>query len=98
MQLAAASGEAELAAGLTPAEHHHLNTLLSALIPDQTGALPDSITNRTGFLIAHAHHQLRERGGHALRSLASSPATSAHSPPSPRPSRAPNNDSPTGWE
>lgn len=73
MQRAAAGGEAELAAGLTPAEHQRLNELLSPLVPDLTGVLPDSITNRTGFLIARAHHRLRERGGQALRSLSIEP-------------------------
>jgi DNA-binding MarR family transcriptional regulator len=73
MQRAAAGGEAELAAGLTSAEHRRLNDLLSRLIPDLTRVLPESITNRTGFLIAHAHYRLRERGGLALRSLGIEP-------------------------
>jgi DNA-binding MarR family transcriptional regulator len=73
MQRAAIGSEEELVAGLTPAEHRRLNTLLTALIPDLTGVLPGSITNRTGFLIARAHHRLRERGGHALRTLGIEP-------------------------
>jgi DNA-binding MarR family transcriptional regulator len=73
MRRAAAGGEAELAAGLTAAEHRRLNESLSRLVPDLTGVLPESITNRTGFLIAQAHYQLRERGGQALRSLGIEP-------------------------
>jgi DNA-binding MarR family transcriptional regulator len=73
MQRAAAGGEAELAAGLTSAEHRRLNELLSRLVPDLTGVLPQSITNRSGFLIARAHYRLRERGGQALRSLGIEP-------------------------
>ena len=73
MQRAAAGGEAALAAGLTPAEHRRLNELLSRLVPDLTRVLPESITNRTGFLIAQAYHRLRERSGQALRSLGIEP-------------------------
>jgi DNA-binding MarR family transcriptional regulator len=73
MQRAATRGEAELAAGLTSAEHGRLNELLSRLVPDLTGVLPDSITNRTGFLIARAHYRLREQGAQALRSLGIEP-------------------------
>jgi DNA-binding MarR family transcriptional regulator len=73
MRRAAAAGEAEIVAGLTPTEHRRLNSLLVPLVPDLTGVLPDSITNSTGFLLARAHHQLRERGGLALRSLGIEP-------------------------
>jgi DNA-binding MarR family transcriptional regulator len=73
MQRAAAGGEAALAAALTSAEHRRLNELLSRLVPDLPGVLPESITNRTGFLIAHAHYRLRDRGGQALRSLGIEP-------------------------
>lgn len=73
MRQAAAGGEAELAAGLTPAEHRRLNELLSLLVPDLIAVLPDSITSSTGFLIVRAHHRLRERAGHALRTLGIEP-------------------------
>ncbi|MCW2914305.1 MAG: hypothetical protein JWN52_2373 [Actinomycetia bacterium] len=69
MHQAAAGGEAELVSRLTPAEHRRLNELLTPLIPDLTKVLPGSITSRTGFLIARAHHRLRERGDQALRNL-----------------------------
>jgi DNA-binding MarR family transcriptional regulator len=73
MHRGAAGGDVALAAGLTAAEHRRLNELLRPLVPDLTGVLPESITSRTGFLIARAHHRLRERGGQALRSLGIEP-------------------------
>jgi DNA-binding MarR family transcriptional regulator len=73
MHRAASGGEAALTAGLTAAEHRRLNELLRPLVPDLSGALPDSITNRTGFLIARSHVALRERAARALRSLGIEP-------------------------
>jgi DNA-binding MarR family transcriptional regulator len=73
MRRAAVHAEAEVAAGLTSAQHARLNRLLSKLLPDLIGELPRSITDRTGFLIAHAHRRLRERGGHALHALGIEP-------------------------
>ncbi|MGI8336099.1 MarR family winged helix-turn-helix transcriptional regulator [Actinomadura scrupuli] len=73
MHRAAAGGEDALTAGLTPAEHRRLNELLRPLVPDLTGALPESITSRSGFLIARSHVALRQRAAHALRALGIEP-------------------------
>jgi DNA-binding MarR family transcriptional regulator len=73
MHRAAAGGEQALTARLTPAEHRRLNELLRPLVPDLTGVLPESITSRTGFLIARAHVALRDRAAHALRALGIEP-------------------------
>ena len=49
--------EAELTAALSPVEHARLNELLRGLIAPPPPALAD----RTGFLLARAHHRFHER-------------------------------------
>jgi DNA-binding MarR family transcriptional regulator len=54
--------ESELTAELSAAEHARLNALLRALIATPPPALAD----RTGFLLARAHHRFHERADEVL--------------------------------
>jgi DNA-binding MarR family transcriptional regulator len=54
--------EAELTANLSDAEHERLNALLRPLIATPPPALAD----RTGFLLARAHHRFHERSDEEL--------------------------------
>jgi DNA-binding MarR family transcriptional regulator len=57
--------EGELTAELSAAEHARLNELLRALIDTPPPALAD----RTGFLLARAHHRFHERADEVLSPL-----------------------------
>jgi DNA-binding MarR family transcriptional regulator len=57
-----ARSEAELTANLSDAEHERLNALLRMLIATPPPALAD----RTGFLLARAHHRFHERADAVL--------------------------------
>jgi DNA-binding MarR family transcriptional regulator len=57
--------EDELAAALSPAERVRLNALLRALIDE----VPPAMADRTGFLLARAHHRFRERADAVLEPL-----------------------------
>lgn len=52
-------GEAELNAALTPDEAHRLKSLLRELLVDDPVLTVTSLTNRTGYLVAHAHLRVR---------------------------------------
>jgi DNA-binding MarR family transcriptional regulator len=54
--------EQELTAELSAAEHERLNELLRALIAPP----PAALANRTGFLLARAHHRFHERADEVL--------------------------------
>jgi DNA-binding MarR family transcriptional regulator len=54
--------EQELTVELSATEHARLNELLRALVPPPPPALAD----RTGFLLARAHHRFHERADEAL--------------------------------
>jgi DNA-binding MarR family transcriptional regulator len=58
-----ARAEAELTEALSETEHARLNELVRALIPPPPPALAD----RTGFLLARAHHRFHERADEVLR-------------------------------
>src|SRR3954449_5189748 len=58
-----ARAERELTEHLSQAEHTRLNVLLRALIATPPPALAD----RTGFLLARAHHRFHERSDEALK-------------------------------
>jgi DNA-binding MarR family transcriptional regulator len=58
-----AQAEAELTANLSSAEHERLNALLLALIDPP----PPELANRTGFLLARAHHRFHERADEVLK-------------------------------
>jgi DNA-binding MarR family transcriptional regulator len=58
-----ARAEAELTAGLSSAEHARLNALLRELIAPP----PPSLADRTGFLLARAHHRFHDRADEVLR-------------------------------
>lgn len=51
---------------LTAPQRQRLRELLTAIIPDLVQALPASVTERTGFLLAHAFRRLRGRREEAL--------------------------------
>jgi DNA-binding MarR family transcriptional regulator len=55
-----ARGEADLTQGLAPDEVAELRTLLTKLLDGDQALLVASLSDRTGYLIAHAHRQLRE--------------------------------------
>lgn len=52
-------GEAELTKPLTPDEAEHLRAWLTTLLADDRAIELTSLSNRIGYLIAHAHRQLR---------------------------------------
>ncbi len=54
------AGELALTRMLTEAEHAELNRLLRRLLGDDTAAGVDVLARRSGYLIAHAHRQLRD--------------------------------------
>ena len=60
-----ARAESELTAGLSAAEHARLNELLRALIEEP----PPTLTDRTGFLLARAHHRFNEHADAVLEPL-----------------------------
>ncbi|WP_169542034.1 MarR family winged helix-turn-helix transcriptional regulator [Solirubrobacter soli] len=61
-----ASAEAELTVNLSEPEHERLNALLREVIAPQPPALAD----RTGFLLARAHHRFHERADEVLKPYA----------------------------
>jgi DNA-binding MarR family transcriptional regulator len=65
--------DAELVAPLGPGERRRLHQLLLRLVPDLTTVAPRSLTDRSGFLLSHAHFRLRERGDRALAPLGVEP-------------------------
>ena len=73
LEPAAERGEAMLVAALDAVEHRRLNELLRVLVPDLEAAVPPALAGRTGFLLTHAHHRLRERGDRALAPLGVEP-------------------------
>src|SRR4051812_48523801 len=58
-----ARAEKELTENLSESEHARLNALLRALIETP----PPALTDRTGFLLARAHHRFHERADEVLR-------------------------------
>jgi DNA-binding MarR family transcriptional regulator len=62
-------GEAELTALLTGAEVERLKHRLRELLVDDPSLAVTSLTDRTGYLITHAHHQLRGWAEHGLEPL-----------------------------
>jgi DNA-binding MarR family transcriptional regulator len=60
-----ATAEAELTSALSQTEHARLNELLRALIAPP----PPPLADRTGFLLARAHHRFHERSDEELRPL-----------------------------
>jgi DNA-binding MarR family transcriptional regulator len=66
-------GDSELVAPLDPGERRRLHQLLLQLVADLTTVAPRSLTDRSGFLLSHAHFRLRERGDRALAPLGVEP-------------------------
>jgi DNA-binding MarR family transcriptional regulator len=73
MQESERQAEKALTARLTDAGRRRLNELLRLLTPDTAGALPESLTSRTGFLLARASRRLRSDREAAMRKLGLKP-------------------------